>query len=410
MEATGIYWVPTFELLQERGFEVVLVNPRQIKAVPGRKSDIQDCQWIQRLHSFGLLSPSFCPDAHICTLRTYLRQRSCLIEERAIQIQHMDKALALMNLQLGQVVSDITGVTGMAIMRAIVAGQTEPHHLARLRQNGCQHSQSDICRALTGHYRPEHVFVLRQALALYDAYTSQIADCDRECERYLRSLEPCTTDEPPQLPAGKSQSHSKNAPRYQARTLLYQLTGVDLVAIDGLSDSSVATILSEVGTDMSRFPTAKHFCSWLGLAPHHAISGGKALSRHTLKTTNRAGQAFRLAAQTLARSRTSGFAAFYRQLRARLGPQRAIVATAHKIARTFYHMLKYRTPFRDADAAQYDQHQRRRQTHASPSRPLPAALPSNPPPTQGVHEQPVEGSPSQARRSACDGDPSAGCS
>jgi len=294
-------------------------------------------------------------------LRAYVRQRANLIQYRASHIQHMQKALALMNLQLPLVLSDIAGATGLAIIRAIAAGEHNPIKLAALRDWRCKHPESEIRKALTGRYRREHVFALKQALALYDAYTQQIAACDAETEEYLSSLDTVTTDDPPPLPANKDNSHCKNAPSYDARTLLYRITGVDLVAITGLNENSVQTILSEVGTDMSRFPSEKHFCSWLGLAPHHNITGGKVLSRHTVKTANRAGQMFRLAAQAVGRSLDSVYGAFYRRMRAKLGPQRAIVATAHKLARAFYHMLKYRVPFQDTGAQDYEHRTRERE-------------------------------------------------
>ena len=313
MESTGVYWIPLYELLEESGFEVALVNPAHLKHVPGRKSDIQDCQWIQRLHSFGLLNGSFRPTEQICTLRAYVRQRANLIQYRASHIQHMQKALALMNLQLPLVLSDIAGATGLAIIRAIAAGEHNPIKLAALRDWRCKHPESEIRKALTGRYRREHVFALKQALALYDAYTQQIAACDAETEEYLSSLDTVTTDDPPPLPANKDNSHCKNAPSYDARTLLFRITG------------------------------------------------GKVLSRHTVKTANRAGQMFRLAAQAVGRSLDSVYGAFYRRMRAKLGPQRAIVATAHKLARAFYHMLKYRVPFQDTGAQDYEHRTRERE-------------------------------------------------
>ncbi|MGQ9561882.1 MAG: IS110 family transposase [Candidatus Oleimicrobiaceae bacterium] len=359
MEATGVYWIPVFEILEGRGFEVFLVNARQLKNVPGRKSDVQDCQWIAGLHSVGLLRASFRPEAEMCALRSYLRHRAELIEHRAAHIQHLQKALAQMNVQLTQVLSDITGVTGMAIIRAIIAGERDPQRLAALRQPNCAHTEPEIAKALTGHYRPEHAFALKQALALYDAYTQQLVECDQEIERHFATLKPVTTDEPP--PLDKPDSHCKNRPAYDARSLLYRLTGVDLVGATGLNESTVQTVISEIGTNMSRWPSHKHFSSWLHVAPHNDISGGKVLHSRVPKGHNRAGQAFRMAAQSVSRSPHSTFGAYYRRMRARLGPQKAIVATAHKIARTFYHMLKYRTPFRDLGAEEYERRARERE-------------------------------------------------
>jgi transposase len=364
MESTGIYWIPAYEILEARGFQVYLVNARHLKHVPGRKTDVKDCQWIQYLHTCGLLSASFRPEAEMCALRAYLRHRATLLEYRAAHIQHMQKALQQMNVQLPHVLADITGVTGLAIIRAIVAGERDPVHLARFRDPRCAHSSEDIAKALTGHYRAEHVFALQQALALYDVYTAQVRECDAEIARHFQAITPVWDDALPPLDRqDKALSHSKNAPAYDARSLLYQLTGVDLVAIPGLHASTVQTILAEIGLDMGQWPNAKAFCAWLGLAPRHEISGGKVLRRSTLQTHNRAGQALRLAAQAAGRSR-SGLGAFYRRMRARLGPQSAIVATAHKIARIIYHLLTHRTPFRDLSPEEYSQQLRAREIAA----------------------------------------------
>jgi transposase len=360
MESTGIYWIPVYEILEARGFKVYLVNARHLKHVPGRKSDVKDCQWIQYLHSCGLLSRSFRPEAEMCALRAYLRHRATLLEHRAAHIQHMQKALQQMNVQLTQVLSDITGATGMAIIRAIIAGEREPVQLARFRDPRCASSTEDIAKALTGHYRPEHVFALKQALALYDAYIEQLGECDAEIARHFRAIKPAWSGTLPAIDrADKRLSHCKNAPAYDARTMLYQLTGVDLVAIPGLNASTAQTLLSEIGLDMQQWPNAKAFCAWLGLAPRHEISGGKVLRRATLKTRNRAGQALRLAAQAVSRSHNS-LGAYYRRMRARLGPQSAIVATAHKLARIVYHLLTHRTPFHDLGATEYERRTRDR--------------------------------------------------
>lgn len=361
MESTGVYWIPVYEILEGRGFAVAVVNARHVKNVPGRKSDIQDCQWLQGLHSVGLLRGSFRPEEEIAALRAYLRHRATLIEYRAGHIQHMQKALAQMNVQLTQAVKDITGVTGLAIIRAIVAGERDPQRLAALRQRGVKKTEAEIAKALTGNYRAEHLFALKQALALYDFYTEQMTACDAEIERQFSNLKPIGDDLPPLPPTQKPDSHSKNAPSYDARSSLYRVTGVDLVAIAGLNASTVQTIISEVGTDLSAFPTEKHFCSWLGLAPHNDISGGRRLRSRTLPTANRAGQAFRLAAQSVAKSPDSAFGAFYRRLKARRGPKQAIVATAHKIARAFYHILKHRTPFHDLGGEEYERRARQRE-------------------------------------------------
>ena len=366
MESTGVYWIPIFELLEAQGAEVYLVNARHIKNVPGRKSDVKDCQWIQQLHSYGLLQASFRPAADMCALRAYLRHRAGLIDHRAAHNQHMQKALQQMNVQLKQVLSDVTGVTGMDIIRAIVAGERDPVTLAQFRQPGCRSSEEKIAKALTGHYQPEHVFALKQALALYDFYTAQIEECDAEVARQYAAIRPTfpgSDDRPPLPPNPKPRSRSKNDPGEEVRQELYRLTGVDLTAIDGLGASTAQTIMSEIGTDMSRWRTVKHFCSWLGLAPHNDITGGKVIRSRTLKNQNRAAQALRIAAQAVGKSDTA-LGAFYRRMKARHGPAKAITATAHKLARIIYHMLKEREPYHPIDLDDYEQSHRERQIRA----------------------------------------------
>ena len=363
MESTGVYWIPIFELLEARGFQVQVVNARHVKNVPGRKTDEKDCQWLQRLHTYGLLSGSFRPDGEICALRAYLRHRASLLEHRAAHIQHMQKALLQMKVQLTQVLSDITGETGLAIIRQIVAGERDAVKLAQLRDPRCQHSTDEIAKALTGNYRPEHVFALKQALELYDVYTAKVGACDRELEQQFSGMKPRHEQAilPPLDESDKRDSHSKNAPSYEARTLLYRLVGVDLCAISGMNAITVQQALSETGTDMSKWRTDKQFCAWLRLAPANDISGGRVLRSRTLKTRNRATQAFRLAAQAVSRSAHSAFGAFYRRMKARLGPEKAMTATAHKIARTYYHMLKHRVPFQKVSAEEYEQKARDRE-------------------------------------------------
>jgi transposase len=355
MESTGVYWIPMYDILEARGLKVFLVNSQHLKRVPGRKSDVLDCQWLQKLHTLGLLAGSFRPDAEMVAVRTLLRHRAMLLEHRAPHILHMQKALQHMNLLLHQVLSDVTGETGLQIIRAIVAGQRDPVRLARLRSPNCKSSADEIAKALTGNYAPEHLFTLTQALALFDFYTQQVAACDAELERRYAAMKPRWDgpDELPQVPPVKKDSHSKNQPAFNVRAHLLRLTGVDLVGVMGLSASTVQTILSEIGTDMSKWPNEKHFGSWLGLAPHHEISGGKILRNNTLKVNNRAAQAFRQAAQSVARSH-SALGAYYRRQRARLGEAQAIVATAHKIARIVYHLLKHREAFIAESAADYE--------------------------------------------------------
>jgi hypothetical protein len=373
MESTGVYWIPIFELLAERGVQVYLVNARHIKNVPGRKSDVQDCQWIQRLHSYGLLSASFRPEAEMVVLRSYLRQRAMLtrtgpavgagVEHRAAHIQHMQKALQQMNVQLTQVLSDISGVTGLAIIRAIVAGERNPGQLAQLRHGRCQRSEADIAKALTGHYRAEHVFALKQALALYDAYTTQLAECDRQIEQQYSAFKPLFDPDDPTTPLGpdpKFNSHSKNAPTFDVRRQLFRLIGIDLTQVDGLHVSSVQQFLAETGTDMRKWRTVKHFASWLGLAPHNDITGGRVVRSRTLQNHNRAGQVLRVAAQSVGRGK-SALGAYFRRMRARLGTEQATTATAHKLARIIYHMLKHHQPYQPLSAIAYDEQQRQRE-------------------------------------------------
>ena len=360
MESTGVYWIPVFEILESRGFDVCLVNARHIKNVPGRKTDILDCQWIQQLHTYGLLRASFRPPEDICALRAIARHRDNLIRYRAAHIQHMQKAMELMNVKLTQVVSDVTGVTGLSIIRAIVAGERNPHRLARFRQSGCKKSEEQIAKALQGNYKPEHVFVLGQALAQFDFYLQQIQECDAKMEAMYDSLPPQDPDERvlPEPEPSRAKPR-KNQAHFDLATSLYKAVGVDLTAIDGLEALTVHSIITEIGLDVSPWPTAKHFASWLCLAPHNDKSGGKVLRTRTRKTQNRANLAFRLAAQSAGRSQ-SALGAFYRRMRAKHGPAKANTATAHKLARIVYYMLKNRTAYCDPGVTYYEQQYRDR--------------------------------------------------
>ncbi len=362
MESTGVYGIPLYEILEQRGFNVYLVNARHAKNLPGRKKDEADAQWLRRLHTFGLLNNSFRPEGEMCAVRAYLRHRAELIEHRAAHIQHMQKAMQQMNVRLSPTVTDITGVTGMAIIRAILAGERDPVKLAELRNPCCARPESEFIKALTGHYRDEQVLALKQAVALFDCYTEQIRECDQELERKFSALKPIHADDdlPPLDTTDKRNTHSKNAPAYDGRHLLYQLLGIDLVAVHGLNEGTAQIIISEIGTDMSRWSDDKHFCSWLGLAPHTDISGGKVLRSRTLKTPNRAGQAFRMAAQAVAKTETA-YGAFFRRMRAMHGPKKAIVATAHKIARAVYPMLRDHKPFDVVNADTYLKRDRERE-------------------------------------------------
>lgn len=363
MESTGVYWIPLFEELERQGFECLLISSRSLRRVSGRKSDITDAQWIQTLHSYGLLESSFRPQADLVALRTLLRHRNQLLDHRSPHIQHMQKALLQMNVQLSQALSDVTGGTGRAIIRTIVSGIHDPKLLAAFRDPNCKKSEEEIEKALTGTWREEHLFVLKQSLELYDFYTKQIESCDEEIGRMYGMTRPdWVSGELPSIPKKKRNSHSKNAPEKarEIRQHLKRISGVDLSVVDGFGVSLAQTVIMEVGTDMRKFPSEKHFSSWLGLAPKHEISGGKVLKNKTLKTKNRAGQAFRMAAQSVKLADCS-FGAMYRRLRARLGPAQATVATAHAIARVVYRMLKYQVEYDPLSVneyqKQYDQQQ-----------------------------------------------------
>ena len=351
MESTGIYWIPLFEILEQKGFEVRLVNPRSIKHAPGRKSDVVDCQWIQQLHAYGLLTSAFRPDEQIGVLRAYHRQRSMLVNHASTHIQHMQKALEQMNLKLTNVLSDITGTTGMKIVRSILAGERNPKKLARHRDPRCKKSEKEIAKSLHGNWRDEHLFALQQAVELYDFYQTRIHACDRQIQDQLCRFEDRSNDSDLPSPTGKSKGSGKKL-TFDATKHLYRMTGVDLTRVVGLDAPTVLTIIAEVGLDMSRWPTSKHFSSWLGLCPGSKISGGKNFSSKSKPSANRAAHAFRMAAYSLHRSQTA-IGAFLRRKKAQLGAPKAITATAHKIARIFYEMLKTRTEYKDLGVDYY---------------------------------------------------------
>lgn len=305
MEATGVYWIPVFQILETRGFEVKLVNAHHLKTVPGRKTDVKDCQWLQQLHTYGLLSGSFRPEDQVCILRSYIRQRECLIKSAGTHLQRMQKALIQMNLHLHQVISDISGLTGMTIIKAIVAGERDPQKLAALKDPRIKSSTTDIAKALTGDYRPEHLFVLNQELTLYEVYQQQIAAIDKEIEKCLNTFETKVQDEPPTSKRKRRKKPVGNNPNFDLRKYLYHISGLDFTLIDGLDVLTVQTILSEVGLDPKRFPTVKHFTSWLGLCPGQKITGGKVKSSQTRRVVNRAASAFRMAAFSLTQSRSA---------------------------------------------------------------------------------------------------------
>lgn len=354
MESTGVYWIPIYEILESRGFEVFLVNARHVKNVPGRKSDVLDCQWIQQLHSYGLLRASFRPNQDICQLRSYMRQRESLIQYAANHVQHMQKALAQMNVQLANVVEDITGVTGMKIIREIIAGERSPEKLASYRDGRCKQSEAVIAKSLQGNYRDEHMFALQQAVELFDVYRAKIAACDHAVEKVLNQLTPNQQKNDETHSKQKKKKRRNNELHFDAHNHLQQMTGVDLTKIDGIETHSALRIISEVGIDMSKWPSAKHFGSWLGLAPGTKISGGKKLSSKTKPSANRAANMLRIAASTLHRSQ-SALGAFLRRQKARLGAPKAITATAYKIARLIYSMLRHGEDYVDAGQDYYNQ-------------------------------------------------------
>ena len=361
MESTGVYWIPLFQILEARGFEVCLVNARHVKNVPGRKSDVQDCQWLQYLHSVGLLRGSFRPPDQICVLRSLLRHRDSLIQMASSHVQRIQKALNQMNLQLHHVISDITGVTGLAILDAILAGERDPHALARFRNPHIKASKEVIAKALVGDYRREHLFTLRQSLAAYRHYQTLIADTDTEVEQLLAEFN-SRVDPSKTPPPARTAVHRKprgNEPRFDLRTELYRILGIDLTQVPGLNSLNVYTAFAEVGSDLSRFPSDKHFASWLGLCPDNRISGGKVLSVRTRHVKHRLAQALRLAAQALLRS-NSALGAYYRRMRARRGAPKAITATAHKLARIIYHLLTTRTPYDETILAVHDLNYKKR--------------------------------------------------
>lgn len=359
MESTGVYWVAAFEVLESRGLEVVLANAREARAVPGRKSDVNDAQWLQRLHACGLLRASFRPGRDIAELRAYLRARERHTDYAAAHIQHMQKALTFMNIQLHHVIATITGVTGMRIIRAIVDGERDPDKLAAMRDVRCKESIGTIRAALVGNYQPEHVFALKQSLALYDFYQRCIDECDAEIERAVAGLNIGRPVPAAPLPKAKHRSKMPSDPNFDVRSAMYQLAGTDLTQIHGIGPFLALRLIGECGTDLSRWRSAKHFTSWLTLSPGCKISGGKVLSAHTRKTSSRITVALRLAAVTVGRSNTA-LGAFYRRLAGRIGNAKAVTATARKIAVLFYNAMRYGMDYRDPGADHYEQQYRDR--------------------------------------------------
>jgi transposase len=357
MESTGVYWIPLYELLEEKGFEVKLVDARQIKNVSGRKSDVSDCQWIQQLHTYGLLNGAFRPTEAICALRTYVRQRHMLIQYASSHIQHMHKALTQMNLQIHHVISDITGVTGMKIVGSILAGERNPKQLAQHRDYRCKSSIETIEAALTGHYREEHLFMLKQSLELYKYYQEKIVQCDEEIDVKLSQFASHNLSKDPERSNKKSKC--KNMPHVDLEGQLMRLTGINLIEIPGVNTLTALSLIGEIGLDMTRWKNAKQFASWLGLCPDNKISGGKFLGSKTKASANRAANSLRMAATTLLHSATA-LGAFLRRLRTRIGPAKAITATAHKLAKIIYNMLRYGIAYKEIGQDYYENQYRER--------------------------------------------------
>lgn len=355
MESTGVYWIPLYQILEAYGFKVRLVNARHVKHVPGRKSDVQDCQWLQQLESFGLLSSSFRPEAKICVLRSYMRQRERLIQSASRQVQQMQKALTEMNIKLHQVISELTGATGMTIVRAILAGERDRMKLAALKDRRVKSDISKIAKSLEGDYRAEHLFALRQAVELYDYHQQKIAECDRAIFSEMQSLETSAPAALAPLAPLKRKARSKHNPMpFDSQAELYRILGVDLTRIDGVNEATAQLIVAELGLDVcKKWPTEAQFTSWLGLCPNNEISGGKVLRRGTRKVINRVARALRMCAQSLLNSK-SALGAYARRMRARCDSRIAITATAHKLARLIYRMLKYGEDYIDIGAEQYE--------------------------------------------------------
>ena len=356
MESTGIYWIPLYDLLEQRGFEVLLINPSDFKKFR-RKTDVSDCQWLQTLHTFGLLQGSFRPHEKIVTLRSYLRHRDNLVKCATDEVRRMQKALEQMNVKLTEVLSDIMGVTGLAIIRAILAGERDPQRLAQLRDERCKNNVATIALALEGNWREEHLFALRQALELYEVYLQKLAQLDERIGAYLETFEDRSDgQELPAIPRNRALE-----PKLNLRDLMHKLTGVDLTEVDGIGGQAALQIISEIGTDMSKWQTDKHFVSWLCLCPELRLTGGSRKSKRsrTQPSKNRAAAVFRMGAQSLLKA-DCALGAFGRRIRAKKGGAQAVTAVARKLAIIVYHMLKEGRPYKDQGAAYYEARYRER--------------------------------------------------
>jgi transposase len=370
LQSTGVYWLPLYDILDARGLEVYLVNARHTKNLPGRKSDVQESQWLLKLHTYGLLRNSFYPSADIRVVRTYWRQRADHVCAVSTCIQRMQKALTQMNIQLANVISDLSGWTGMRIVRAILTGERDPQALAALSHPGIHASRDTIAKSLEGTWRVDLLFVLQQEVTTYDAYLQRIAECDHALEQHLRNLADKVGDHgdaPLASPAAHRQAHSKrrrkagsHTPQFDLGRELQRISGVDLTRIDGIDVSVAQTVISEVGLDMSRWPDEHHFASWLGLCPDNRITGGKVIRRGTRRVVNRAATALRIAATTLLRSQ-SYLGAQYRRFRSKLGAPKAITAMAHKLAVLVYRMLRWGHEYVDKGMQYYEDRHREQQ-------------------------------------------------
>lgn len=357
MESTGVYWIPVFQILESAGFEVCLVNSRHVKNVPGRKTDVSDAQWLQYLHAVGLLRASFRPPEAICALRSVLRHRDSLVQLSSRHVLHMQKALAQMNVQIHNVITDLTGVTGLRILDAILAGERDVQKLAALRDGRIKAPEETIARSLVGDFRREHLFTLEQSLKAYRFTQALIEECGVEMEKLLSTFEK-QTEPPPPMP--RRQSHHKAAPcELSIHQHIYQITGIDLTTVPGIEINATRTLFCEIGPVLDRFPTAKHFASWLGLCPDNRITGGRVLSAKTRDVPSRAAYILRMAANSLHRSQTR-LGDYFRKMKGRLGTPKAITATAHKLARIIYHLLRERVAYDDSIFAQEDEAHRRR--------------------------------------------------
>src|SRR5947209_2789957 len=391
LESTGIYWIPLYELLQAEGFEVLLVDPSYSHQLRGRpKTDRRDCQWLYRLHSVGLLAAAFRPDEQTCQLRAYLRQRGNVIRQASQHVQHMQKALEQMNLKLTEILSDITGLTGRSIIRAILRGTRAPEKLAKYRDKQCKASEAEIAQALTGSYREEHLFELKQAYEAWQFSLGQVEKVDDQIALQLGRMK-CDRALPPLTPK-RRQSRKINAPRFDVRMALYYVVGLDLTEIEGISELTALTIISEIGPEVSKFPTVKKFCSWLGLCPNWKKTGGRVKSSRTRPGVNRAATAFRLAAHGLHRSQ-GALGALLRRLKARLGTPAALTATAHKLARIVYLALKHGLPYVRKSQQEYEAQMKEKQLKAlkRKARQLGLELIEKPSAASGTAEAPVQG-------------------